>query len=260
VKPRVAIVQVKDNISKALIDGLNLLGGIEKFIKSGESILLKPNLFTTKGPETGATTDMRLVMEFVDLIKKLGCKGIVGECPASASYARPDIVFDGLGVRKLCAENNVDLKVLDRDKPVKIEIDGEILKELWFPETALNYPIINFPKLKTHSLTLLTCAVKNYFGLQQGGSKANHHVRVSNDSKAFSHILLDIYKAIKSQTRLNIVDAIIAMEGEGPTAGAPVNLGLLIIGDDAVAVDIVASTLMGWEPMTVGTNYLAYQR
>jgi ferredoxin len=66
--------------------------------------------------------------------------------------------------------------------------------------------------------------------------------------------------AIKDRIKLHIVDAIVAMEGEGPNTGDPVNLGLIIAGKDAVAVDLVSAEIMGWDPMDVGTNYLAAQR
>lgn len=260
-KSQVAIVKSTDNIKENIYKLLDLLGGIENFAQSGERYLLKPNLFTTKTPEDGATTDMRIVLSYATALKDIGATPIIGECPASESYARPDIVFDELGVRRLCRENDLELRVLDRDKPVRVDVEGEVLEALWFPESALTLDgIVNFPKLKTHVLTTLTCAVKNLFGLQQGGSKANHHVRVSNDPKRFSHLLLDLYNAINDRIKLNIVDGIIGMEGEGPTTGNPVNSGLIIAGEDAVAVDMVVSKIIGWDPMEVGTNRLAVER
>jgi uncharacterized protein (DUF362 family)/Pyruvate/2-oxoacid:ferredoxin oxidoreductase delta subunit len=259
-KPKVAIVKVLKDPETAIKKAIDLLGGIEQFITFGETVLLKPNLFTTKGPETGATTDMSLVLGVANLLKENKCRCILGECPAMASYTRPDIVFDGLGIHKICVNNQIEVRILDRDPPVKVCVDGVVLKDFWFPKTSLDYPIINIPKLKTHALTTLTAAVKNLFGLQQGGTKAHHHVTVKNDAEAFSNLLLDLYEAIKPQVRLNIVDAIIAMEGEGPTNGDPVNLGLIIVGEDSVAVDIVSSALMGWNPMDVGTNFLARKR
>lgn len=259
-KHRVAIVKTDNGVKQATKQAIQLLGGIDQFIKHTETVLLKPNLFTTKGPETGATTDMRLVLATAELLKQQGNQVIIGECPAMASYARPDTVFEELGVRLLCEENNIPLKILDRDPPVKITVDGVIQNDFWFPETATKNPIISFPKLKTHALTTMTCAVKNLFGLQQGGSKAHHHVTVKNDAKSFSHLLLDIYDAIRPQVRLHIVDAHIAMEGEGPTAGTPIDLGLIIAGEDAVAVDLVAAALMDWDPMDIGTNLLAGER
>jgi uncharacterized protein (DUF362 family) len=257
VKHKVAVVKTTQGIEKAAKDAIRLLGGISRFIEPGETVLLKPNLYITKGPETGATTDMRVVMAVAELLRDQGSRIILGECPATGSYTRPDIVFDGLGVRGLCREHGIELNVLDRDPPVRVEVDGVVKDEFWYPETAMNHPVISFPKLKTHNLTTLTCAVKNLFGLQQGGTKAHHHVSVANDAEAFSQLLLDIYSGIRGQVRLHVVDAHVAMEGEGPTAGDPVDLGLIIAGADAVAVDLVSAAIMGWDPMDVGTNYLA---
>jgi len=165
-------------------------------------------------------------------------------------------------VRRLCEEAGVELRVLDRERPVRVESPGGVVVgEFWFPEYALRCDgVINVPKLKTHTLTALTCAVKNLFGLQQGGSKADHHVRTRNDPEQFSHLLLDLYEAIRPQIRLNVVDAVVGMEGEGPAGGDPVSLGLILAGEDAVAVDVVASAVIGWNPMEVGTNYLASER
>jgi len=230
-KPVVAVVKTGAGVREAAQKAVELLGGVEAFIEPGETVLLKPNLFTVKGPETGATTDMRVVLGVAELLQRRGSRCILGECPATGSYARPDIVFDGLGVRELCEEHGIEVRVLDRDPPVRFAVDGEVLRELWFP----------FPKLKTHQLTTLTCAVKNLFGLQQGGTKAHHHVSVANDPE-------------------HVVDAHVAMEGEGPTAGDPVQLGLVIAGGDAAAVDLVSSAVMGWDPMDVGTSYLAAER
>ncbi len=258
---RVAVVKTDIGVGEATKKAIELLGGIDKFIEPGQKTLLKPNLFTVKGPETGATTDMRVVLGVHELLRDQGSKTVLGECPATGSYTRPDIVFDGLGVRKVCEENDIEVNVLDREPPVKRKVDGVSLNEFWFPESATRMPVINFPTLKTHVLTTLTCAVKNLFGLQQGGTKAHHHVIMKNDSEAFSHLLLDLYMAIRDQVKLHVVDAHVAMEGEGPMAGDPVELGLIIAGGDAVAVDLVASSIMGWDPVNeVGTNYLAIQR
>jgi uncharacterized protein (DUF362 family) len=261
-KPRVAVVKVNESVEDAVREAVDLLGGIEKFVEPRESFLLKPNLFTVKSAEKGATTDPRVLMTIAELIKGADAKPVVGECPATGSYARPDVVFDGLGIRKLCDEAEVEIKILDREEPVKVDNpDGDVLREVWFPKFALECAgIVNVPKLKTHVLTALTCAVKNLFGLQQGGTKAHHHVQTSNDSERFSRLLVDIYQAIRGQIRLNVVDAVVAMEGEGPNTGDPVDLAVIIAGGDAVAVDLVGAALMGWDPLEVGTNFLAAER
>ena len=261
-KPRVAVVKVKESVEDAVREAIGLLGGIETFFGPGESFLVKPNLFMVKSAEKGATTDPRVFMTIAELIKEAGAKPVVGECPAMSSYARPEAVFDGLGIRKLCDESGVEINLLDREEPVRIlNPDGEILKEVWFPKFALECDgIVSVPKLKTHVLTSLTCGVKNLFGLQQGGTKAHHHVQTGNSSERFSHLLVDIYQAIRGQVCLNVVDAVVAMEGEGPASGDPVELGVIIAGRDTVAVDLVGAALMAWNPLEVGTTYIASER
>jgi uncharacterized protein (DUF362 family)/NAD-dependent dihydropyrimidine dehydrogenase PreA subunit len=261
-KPQVSIVKVENSVEDAVRLAIGLLGGIEKFIDPGVSFLVKPNLFTVKSSDTGATTDPRVIMTITEMIQESNAKPVVGECPATGSYARPGIVFDGLGIEKLCKDANVEINLLDKEEPVKVEnTRGEVLKNLWFPKFALECGgIINLPKLKTHVLTGLTCAVKNLFGLQQGGTKAHHHVQTSNDSEKFSRLLVDIYQAIEGQIRLNVVDAVIAMEGNGPNTGDPVELGLIIAGDNALAVDLVSTAVMGWDSLEVGTNFIAIER
>ncbi len=261
-KPRVAIVRVEKDVDAAVREAINLLGGIEAFAKPGGTYLVKPNLFTTRTAEEGATTDLRVIKAVAEILKEAKAKPVVGECPAMASYARPDIVFDGLGVRELCEEIDVELNVLDREPPVKKENpDAEVVGEFWFPRFALDCDgIINLPKLKTHVLTTLTCAVKNLYGLQQGGQKAHYHVVTENDPERFSRLLIDLYQTIREQVILTVVDAVVGMEGEGPTTGNPVDLGLIIAGDNSLAVDLVVSGIIGWDPMEVGTNFIAVER
>jgi uncharacterized protein (DUF362 family)/NAD-dependent dihydropyrimidine dehydrogenase PreA subunit len=261
-KPRVSVVRNKEDINSAVREAVGLLGGIEHFAEPGGTYLIKPNLFTTRTADQGATTDPRIFMALAEMLKETGSKPVIGECPATASYTRPDIVFDGLGVRKICDEAGVEINVLDREAPIKVfNPNAEVVREFWFPEFALACDgIISVPKLKTHNLTKLTCAIKNLFGLQQGGTKANHHVSTANNPERFSRLLVDLYESIRGHVLLNVVDAVVAMEGEGPTTGDPVDLGLVIAGEDAAAVDLVATAIMGWNPMEVGTNFIAAGR
>ena len=138
---RVAVVKTDRGVEPAVEEAIRLLGGIRAFIEPGETVLLKPNLYITKEPETGATTDMRVVLAVARLLQAQGCRLILGECPATGSYTRPDVVFDGLGVRGLCLEHGIELNVLDRDPPVRVEVDGVVKDEFWYPETAMRHPV-----------------------------------------------------------------------------------------------------------------------
>jgi ferredoxin len=108
---------------------------------------------------------------------------------------------------------------------------------------------INLPKLKTHSLTYFSGAVKNYFGLIPGLKKAEWHVIASNPD-SFSDVISDLYGAIlhtyRNKKILNICDAVVALEGDGPTTGGKArNLGGVIASFVAVALDAVAIAITG---------------
>lgn len=100
-KPRVVILR-SDSKFNTVDEAIRLLGGIQNYVKPNEEVLLKPNFFTVKSAAEGATTDPELIRKVGQAAKKKGCKVVVGECPATSAYTRPDIVFDGLRVRELC--------------------------------------------------------------------------------------------------------------------------------------------------------------
>jgi Pyruvate/2-oxoacid:ferredoxin oxidoreductase delta subunit len=113
------------------------------------------------------------------------------------------------------------------------------------------------PKLKTHTFMLMTCAIKNTFGLVPGMNKSRMHA-IAINPESFAQILVDIFKEVNPL--INIVDGIIGMEGEGPSAGNPRKFGKLIIGDDAVAVDVISSIILGYSPQEIYTNLVAYKK
>ena len=80
-KPRVAVVKVKENIEDAVMEAVGLLGGIEAFVDPGASFLVKPNLFTVKSAEKGATTNPQIIMTIAEMIREAGAEPVVGECP-----------------------------------------------------------------------------------------------------------------------------------------------------------------------------------
>jgi ferredoxin len=108
--------------------------------------------------------------------------------------------------------------------------------------------VINVPKLKTHTLTKMTGAIKNLYGCVPGGVKQSLHREAIGEQK-FSHLLIDIYSHIKPG--LNIMDAVIAMEGEGPASGKPRKVGLILASRNTIALDVAASRLMGFHPSQI---------
>jgi ferredoxin len=117
--------------------------------------------------------------------------------------------------------------------------------------------IVNVCKLKTHMQTMMTCALKNWFGLttQQDRLLAHKNTRYED----FAEALVDIYSALPKPA-LSIADAVIGMEGTGPSQGLPVKLGFMLASDDAIALDTVAATAIGFQPREIGTIEAARRR
>ncbi len=140
--------------------------------------------------------------------------------------------------------------VLEEEKLIKIKDDKtRVLRYFYLPKVVKESDlIINVPKLKTHTLTKLTGAIKNLYGCIPGGVKQIFHRDAAGERK-FSDLLVDIYQNIKPG--LNIMDAVIGMEGEGPSAGKPKKVGLILASRNAVTLDIVAAKIMGFNPKKI---------
>jgi Pyruvate/2-oxoacid:ferredoxin oxidoreductase delta subunit len=125
--------------------------------------------------------------------------------------------------------------------------------------------VINLPKLKTHGLTYLTGAVKNFFGLVYGLNKSQWHFR-ARSGEEFSSLLLDLYGALlqgseRPRRFIHMMDAITGLEGEGPgISGVPKSIGAMLLGQDALAVDAVAVRLVNLDRKRVHTLMLGQQR
>jgi uncharacterized protein (DUF362 family)/Pyruvate/2-oxoacid:ferredoxin oxidoreductase delta subunit len=270
---KVAIVRC-DNYEKELVynaveKSINLLGGIEKFVKKGEKVLIKPNLLSPKKPEKAVTTHPEIVRAIIKLVKKVGGIPYVGDSPGGAIIgsnessrllATIDKYWLESGLKKVCEEENAQL--------VSFETGGvEIFKiknrkytpEVYISKTVMSFDvIISVPKLKTHGMVLFTGAIKNLFGCVPGLRKANYHKQAIHPDN-FSQLLVDIYSIVKP--KLSIFDGVYGMDGNGPSAGRIKHIGVIISGEDAVAVDSVASKIIGFKnPNEIPTTKIAYKQ
>lgn len=228
------------SIRTALQACLNPLGGIQRFVHPGMRVLLKPNLLTATTLERGVLTHPAVVEAVGELVIAAGGELWIGDSPAAPLNEGYDVwqvsgmqaVADKLGARLLQLEGAVKKNINGQDyfiaRPV---LDADL--------------VINLPKLKTHTLTLYTGAVKNLFGVITGGRKRELHVRAPGVTD-FSKILVDILELVKP--RLNIMDGVLGLEGYGPgTGGTPHHYKIMAASTDAVALDGVLSRAMGFE-------------
>jgi uncharacterized protein (DUF362 family)/Pyruvate/2-oxoacid:ferredoxin oxidoreductase delta subunit len=105
-------------------------------------------------------------------------------------------------------------------------------------------------KAKTHPLTYLTGAAKNIFGLVPGLEKPVYHAKYRN-ADDFGRVMVDLNELMKP--RLQVMDAIMAMEGDGPHNGSPRKLGALLASGDYSAIDVATARIMSIDPLKVST-------
>ncbi len=238
----VAVVRAEkaEDVAKAL----ELLGGMGRFVKNGERILVKPNVCAAKPSSTGTVTDPELVAEICLMVKEAGGEPVVGESPIHPF--RSARVFRKAGYGDFQKRFGFPLVDFDASDSVVVKVPrGKVLREVRVARTVLECQgLINVPVLKTHLQTIVTLGLKNLKGLVPGEDKVHVHVRGLDEG------IVDLNTLFPS--RLVVVDAMVGMEGElGPTNGRPVGMGLLVAGDNVVEVDATCCRLMGLDPRRV---------
>jgi len=210
-------------------------------IKPKANVMIKPNICIVKGYETGATVDPFIVKCLVDwLLQNYDAEAItIGE--ADATQLNVDVAFKVLGWEETFSQyTNVRLLNLTKDERVKVNLNGLYFKNLSMSRSYMESDfLISIAKLKTHTMTGITCALKNQFGANPIKYKARYHLHLDK-------VIFDMNKVRLPD--LFIVDGLIAMEGAGPVDGSPKPAGLLIVGNDAVATDHTCARIMGFNP------------
>jgi len=225
-------------LRSALTRLLAPLGGMGAFVKSGERVLLKPNMLSAKTPDAAVTTNPEVVRAVIEMVREAGAIPFVGDSPGIGSLRH---VAEKCGILQVLEETATELVEFTESQSIA---GPGLFKRFELAKPYLEADrVINLPKLKTHGMMTMTCAVKNLFGAVVGAGKIAWHLKAGEDRELFARMLLEIYQLRTPD--LNIVDAITAMEGDGPSSGTPRHVGLLIAGANAVSVDVVAAEILG---------------
>lgn len=240
---RVAVLRCENyesnNVFEAVKKATDLIGGIGAFIKPGMKVLLKPNLLSPHPPEDAVTTHPEVIRAAARLVKGAGASVSLGDAPGGYGYNIEEILEES-GVKRIADEEGIELKKFTASKFVDgIPISRHVLEADF---------IISIPKFKTHSITVITSAIKNMFGTVVGLYKAQCHSRAPREED-FSKIIAKVYSMVKPG--LTIVDGISAMEGDGPSAGAVRKMNLIMAGNDAVAIDSCIAKIIGLTPLDI---------
>jgi uncharacterized protein (DUF362 family)/Pyruvate/2-oxoacid:ferredoxin oxidoreductase delta subunit len=240
-----AILQIK------IAEALNLLGGLDKYVRPGMKVLLKPNLLSAKEPSRAITTHPEIVAAVAREVRKLGADVKVGDSPGGAKRGVRR-VWENTGMLAMAEREKIELVNFEAGGVVRFKVRD---RQYFLAKEAVEADlIINLPKLKTHILTLMTGGVKNMFGLIPGFRKGEYHKEAPRPDD-FAQIVVDILSL--RPPALTILDAILSMEGDGPSSGSPRWTNLILASPDPVAVDAVASEIIGLIPNQVPTTRIA---
>lgn len=256
----VAVVRCKtydvEAVKPALEEALNAVNGLD-FVMPGMKIIIKPNLVSFKKPDAAATTHPALLEALVEMLLARGADVTIGDSPGGPhSLTLLNRVYTATGMdrlEKLGAKLNRNMNEKTVDFP-----EGKVLKNFTYTEYLDEADaIIDFCKLKSHGMLGMSTAVKNLFGTIPGLKKPEVHYKFQNDAE-FADMLVDLNEYFKP--RLAICDAVIGMEGNGPTAGTPRQIGAIIASKSTYYADVVGAELIGMNIDGLPTLQAAYER
>jgi uncharacterized protein (DUF362 family)/NAD-dependent dihydropyrimidine dehydrogenase PreA subunit len=247
-------------VRKAVEDSLAPLGGLGSVVKKGDRVLIKLNLLAAKPPEAAVTTHPALVKAVVRMVQELGAIPVVGDSPGGRSTGTSyKALLKVTGIQQVVYETGCEAVRFDDGEAEVVTEGAKVYKKLKIAKAVLDADVvISLPRLKTHTLAYFTGAVKMLFGYVPGIKKADYHLHTARDAGLFAELLLDLLATRAPD--LTIMDAIVGMEGAGPQHGSPRKIGLIIASKACTALDFVATTIAGYEPLRVPTVKKAYER
>jgi len=228
---------------RSLSEAVSQAGGLDV---AGKSVLLKPNMLASASPAQAVSTHPEFLRAAIRLVRELGARRIlVGDSPA---FQSTDAIGMWNGLKPVAIAEGAEW--VDFGEPVEVETPEALLVKRFSVAKVLTGVdvVISLCKHKTHGLMYFTGAVKNLFGIIPGLKKSALHMRFPGRTE-FGTMLADLTLAVKSTYA--IMDGIVAMEGAGPYAGTPRQVGLVLAGADLFAVDWVAASIIGYDPMDI---------
>jgi uncharacterized protein (DUF362 family) len=248
-KPIVSIVRGKDPY-KMVQEAVDLLGGVDRFFSSKDIAFIKPNVCGGISGKRGTFTSLKVVSSIASMLKRRVRRVAVGE--ADSSMYQADEMMMETGVMDAAKDLDIDVVNLSRGEMVEVKVrDCYVLDSIRLNRTLLESKIISAPVAKTHITTDVTLNLKNMYGALPEMRKGKYHSKIDP-------IIVDIVKALPPA--LCIIDATTCLEGEGPFRGDPIELDLIVAGDNAVATDALMANLMGYDPKKIMHLRLAYEK
>jgi len=249
--PTVAVAEGADHGSITR-NAINALGGMKRFVKPGNTVVVKPNMGWDRTPELAANTNPLVVRAIVEECLRAGAKKVKVFDRTCNDERR---CYKSSGIEAvLKGMKGVEVKHLEEERFTKVALKGRALQEWELYGEALAADVfINVPVLKHHGLSKLTIGMKNIMGIM-GGNRGSIH-------KHLPVALADVNTMFK--THLVVVDATRILTAHGPQGGDLRDVKVLntvVASTDIVAADAFATTLFGLKPEDIAVTVEAHKR
>lgn len=252
---KISIIDTKtysESDMQSAVDRHFSLLGINEIIKPTMRVMIKPNLVMKRSPDEATTTHPSLLRAVVKRLEALGVNDIVIAESPGGLYTKPLLkgIYDSCKITEAVEGTSAKLNFDTSFSDMGCENFEEVRSfPIITPVHEADF-IISLPKLKTHCMTTLSGAVKNLFGTIPGLTKPEFHYRFP-EKERFCTMLVDLALTVKPD--LTIVDAVDAMEGDGPSAGQKKYMGLTLAATNPFSLDIAMSKTIGLTPESVPT-------
>lgn len=248
---QVVVVEGKD-YEKITKDAINAVGGMSKFVKPDDVVVIKPNIGWDRTPEQSANTHPLVVKAIAEECIRAGAKKVK---IFDRTCNDPRRCYETSGFNSVFKNmKKVDLKHIEFERFKNVKLNGIFLKEWELYDEALNADVfINVPVAKHHGLTTLTLALKNIMGIM-GGNRGYIHRNIET-------ALADVNSVVK--THLTIIDATRILLNHGPQGGDLRDVRILnkvVASTDIVSADAYATTFFGKKPEDISITVEAFKR
>jgi uncharacterized protein (DUF362 family)/Pyruvate/2-oxoacid:ferredoxin oxidoreductase delta subunit len=209
----------------------------------GKKVLIKPNVLRASEAREGIVTNPKVLEAVQKKVLSMGPSSlIVGDNPGLFNYGANEDAFKKTGLMEAAGACYMNIGNVSR----RVKFNPAFMPTVGVSSAVLDADvIISLPRFKTHGLTVMTGAIKNSYGILPGGQKAMLH-RIAGTPERFHEMIVDVFRLRVPD--LFIMDAVTAMEGNGPASPDIRDLGLVIASDNAVALDAVVAAMMGLDP------------
>jgi uncharacterized protein (DUF362 family) len=242
-----------DGHASATAQAIANAGGLERIVKKGDTVIIKPNLSSSRGNLTyPGNTDYRIVAEIARQARTLGAGRIIVAEGAGTGKPLSDPLIGQIRYNTIDGVEFLDLNTIPREDCYYVSSPKKLTNPpIYMPKIYVDADVvISVPKLKTNFAVGPSLGLKNGFGappkpLVNDGSRW----KLGLHSRGIPESIVEINLLRKPD--FVVIDGIIAGEGDGPTNNSPVDARVVFAGDDVMAVDTIASYFMGFTPQKI---------